>query len=490
MNKLVKNTITILRRAIGYGVIVAVIFLVAIVTFVLNQRTDLDVWHEANLDEEFDRKSDVKDFGAYLELEKRLFAQLEEEVYAKTPPGDKQNINRYQKGSLMDPTSMGTNWNQTYQIEHENPKAGVLLLHGLSDSPYSLRHLGETFHQAGASVVGLRIPGHGTAPSGLVEITWKDWAAAVQIAAIYLKEKIGDKPLYIVGYSNGGALAVIYSLDSIDDPSLPTPDALVLLSPEIGITKAAGLAVWQGRIGHALGLDKLAWNLIAKEYDPYKYGSFAINATDQAYRITQEIEKQMGRMEKSGKLEEFPRVLGFQSSADATVLAPVLISRLFARLPDKGHELVLFDINRAELIKNLLAKDPATHHRDLLTGKNHPFSLTIVTNESKNDETFPNLILKHRNAEQSEITTEATDLAWPQDIFSLSHIALPFPESDPLYGSGEGKGIPTLGNRALRGERDTLLISSDEMLRQKWNPFYPWVEERALKFLDLSPTKN
>ena len=490
MEKLTKKTVKILGRTIGYGFLVVIVSVVSIVAYMLNQRPDLDIWHKAELDEEFGRKSDVKDFDAYLKLEERLFAQLEEKVYAQTPPGDKQIINRYQKGSLMDPTSMATNWNRTFQLEQDDPTAGVLLLHGLSDSPYSLRHLGDKFHQAGASVIGLRIPGHGTAPSGLVEVTWKDWAAAVRIAVVHLKEKIGDKPLYLVGYSNGGALAVIYALESLKDPSLPTPDGLILLSPEIGLPKAAALAVWQGRIGHALGLEKLAWNSIRMEYDPFKYGSFAVNAADQAYRITREIRKEMIRMEKAGRLEEFPRMLCFQSSVDATVRAPALISCLFEPLTEKGHELVLFDINRAELIELLLAKDPATDLEPLLKGPNHPYSLAIVTNERKDEVISPTVVIKYRKAGQAEFTTQATDLAWPKDIFSLSHVALPFPESDPLYGSGDGEKTPTLGNRALRGERNTLLISPDEMLRQKWNPFYPWIEQRALEFTGLSPSKN
>ena len=490
MEKLSTHTITILRRAIGYGLLGVIVSLVAIVAYVLNKRPDLNVWHEANLDEEFNRRSDVKDFDGYLKLEERLFAQLEEKVYSKTSPGNKQTINRYQKGSLMDPTSMATNWNRTYQLEQDNPTAGVLLLHGLSDSPYSLRHFGETYHQAGASVIGLRVPGHGTAPSGLVEVPWKDWAAAVRIAAVHLKKKIGDKPLYLVGYSNGGALAVIYALESLNDATLPTPDGLILLSPEIGISKVAALAVWQGRIGHALGLEKLAWNSIAMEYDPFKYGSFAINAADQAYRITREIRKKMIRMEKAGRLGEFPRMLCFQSSVDATVRAPALVSCLFEPLTDKGHELVLFDINRAELIELLLANDPTSYLDPLLEGPNHPFSLDVVTNERKDEVISSAVVIRRRQAGQPEVTTLTTDLTWPKDIFSLSHVALPFPESDPLYGSGDGEKTPTLGNRALRGERGTLLISSDEMLRQKWNPFYPWIEQRALEFSRLSPSKN
>ena len=42
----------------------------------------------------------------------------------------------------------------------------VLMLHGMSDSPYSLRHLAEVYRARGFVVLIPRMPGHGTAPSG------------------------------------------------------------------------------------------------------------------------------------------------------------------------------------------------------------------------------------------------------------------------------------------------------------------------------------
>ncbi|MFC5049313.1 alpha/beta fold hydrolase [Rubritalea spongiae] len=485
MKKVAKHTLTILYRCIGYGLLVTFVSIVSIVVYVLEQRADLDIWHEVDLDTEYRESMDLQDFSEYLALEDRLFEQLEKEVYEKTPAGDATSINRFHKGSMMDPTSMTTNWNRTFIMEQNEPSAGVLLLHGLSDSPYSLRHFADKFYQSGANVIGLRIPGHGTAPCGLVDVKWKDWAAAVRLAAKHLKQEIGDKPFYLVGYSNGGALSVIYSLESINEPALPIPDGIILLSPEIGVSKAASLAVWQGRMGHWLGLDKLAWNSIKLEYDPYKYSSFAVNAGDQAHRITHEIEKRISKMEGDRGLGAFPRVLAFQSAVDATVTAPTLVSRLFSRLPEKGHELVLFDINRRKGIEHLLTKDPAAEFTPLLKGSEHSFALSVVTNAREENAVSSEVLLKHRDAGQSEITSTPIGIDWPQDIFSLSHIALPFPESDPLYGSGGSKKAATLGNRALRGERGTLLISPGEMLRQKWNPFYPWMEKKTLEFMKL-----
>jgi alpha-beta hydrolase superfamily lysophospholipase len=54
-------------------------------------------------------------------------------------------------------------------------------------------------------------------------------------------------PLHIVGFSNGGALAMKYALDALDDSSLRKPQQIVLISPMIGVSRFArfsGMAEW------------------------------------------------------------------------------------------------------------------------------------------------------------------------------------------------------------------------------------------------------
>ncbi len=476
-------------RALGYGVLGAFVATVVLAIVVLEKRPDLSIWHEVDLDEEFTRHSDVEDFSGYLALEDRLFKQLEREVYEKTGPAGPDSINRYQHGSFTEPAVWKRDWNRTFEFKAEKPKAGVLLLHGMSDSPYSLRSLGETLHERGATVVGLRIPGHGTAPSGLVRVHWKDMSAAVLLAAKHLREEIGGAPLYLVGYSNGGALAVEYALEAQEDAEMPRVAGLVLISPEIGVTPAAALAVWQGRLGRWFGFHKLAWNSIKLEYDPFKYGSFAINAGDQAYRLTKEIGRRIDKLGGNGKLAGFPPVLAFQSGVDATVSVPALVSNLFEKLPEGGHELVLFDINRkSDMIEGVLTRDPADELSALLDKPHLNFALSVVKNRSEGGLPVAEIEIRHHSAD-GKSSVEVPGLSWPEGIFSLSHVALPFPESDFLYGSGKIKdsGHPklTLGNLALRGERGALRVSPADMLRLRWNPFYPLIENEAVDFMGL-----
>jgi alpha-beta hydrolase superfamily lysophospholipase len=471
-------------RALGYSAVGALVVLVVGYVYYLNSRADLAVWHLAELDEEFSADSDITVFSDYLALEERLFRQLEEEVYARVPPEERTRINRYHRGSLADPHGWSTNWNRTFELAAASPRAGVLLLHGMSDSPYSLRHLGERFNAEGAHVLGLRMPGHGTAPSGLVNLAWEDMAAAVRLAMHHLAEKVGDRPIHIVGYSTGAAVAVLYVLDTLEDATLPRAQRLVVLSPAIGVTSVAALAVWQARLGHLLGLDKLAWTDILPEYDPFKYGSFAVNAGDVVYRLTEQIQRRITALGEQGRLGGLPPILAFSSVVDATVSTPALVRGLFERLPPGGHELVLFDINRMAKIEPILKWNPTAVVEALKEDPHPAFTLSLVTNE--HPDTLDVAVHRWDPGEAAPRVVN-TGLSWSADLYSLAHGALPFPPDDALYGGhpkGENPGLQ-LGAIALRGERGVLQIGAADMLRLRWNPFYAYVEARVLGSLGM-----
>jgi alpha-beta hydrolase superfamily lysophospholipase len=477
---LLKQTILFLV----YGTLGALLAMVATLVLFLESRPDLEPWHRADLKAEFTAATDLESFDQYLELERRLFEQLEEKVYAKTGPAAANELNRYKHGSPSDPARWPRDWNRSFELTHQDPRAIVLLLHGLSDSPYSLRAPGQALHAAGAQVLGLRIPGHGTAPVGLVRTSWHDMAAAVSLAVTDLTQRFPDRPLYLVGYSNGAALALNYTMDALEDADLPRPDRLVLIAPEIAVASAAAFAVWQARLGRLLGLDKLAWNDLIPEYDPFKYGSFPINAADLSYRITTHNGSRFLKLLEAGRLADFPPILAFSSMVDATVKAPQLVARLFNPLPAGGHELVLFDINRQAGVESLLGWRPDEMVSALSQATDNQYRLTVLSNARTGSLEVEAIELSDDGLEKSG---RPLGLAWPPTVYSLSHVALSFPETDRLYGGSPEPASPgvSLGNINLRGERGVLQISDSAMLRQRWNPFYPYLERRMLDFLDL-----
>jgi hypothetical protein len=86
----------------------------------------------------------------------RLFDELKDTIY-RSAGMDGQRLNRYSAGSLADPTAYPENGNRSYELTEHAPKAGVLMIHGLGDSPYALRSLADRLHRRGCWVVGLRL---------------------------------------------------------------------------------------------------------------------------------------------------------------------------------------------------------------------------------------------------------------------------------------------------------------------------------------------
>jgi hypothetical protein len=83
-------------------------------------------------------------------------------------------------------------------------------------------------------------------------------------------------------------------------------------------------------------------------------------------------------------------------------------------------------------------------------------------------------------------------LRYPLDVFSLSHLALTFPVSDPLYGmhpdDSEDFGV-NLGTLAMRGERGMLIVSQDSLTRIASNPFFPYLLERVEEGIGSGPAE-
>ena len=474
--------------AVAYSLLGSAIVLIGVYVYMLQSRPDLKIWHKAELDSEFqaEQASDISTLDDYLELERRLFQELQERVYAEVGDSDQRQINRYSSGSLMDPTSYPQDWNRTFELTQEVPEAGIVLLHGLSDSPYSLRTIGQQLHGSGFHVVGLRVPGHGTAPSGLLKATWQDFAAATRLAVRHVRETIGsDKPLYIAGYSNGAALAVEYSLAVLEGEDLPAANGLILLSPAIGVSPAAALAVWQSRFSSITGLQKLAWNSITPEFDPYKYNSFPVNAGDQIHQLTQNIAQRMSRLAGPDGVRGFPRTLAFQSVVDATGPPAILIDALFMKLAPEGHQMVLFDVNRHTDAEPLLKSDPETLTQRLFADTALPFDLTLVTNASVDSDA---VVARRKPAGAQQPHDVALDLSWPRGLFSLSHVSVPFASDDPLYGNRTNEPDDetiSLGNVSIRGERNLLQIPDSFFLRLRYNPFFPYLSQRLATFLHL-----
>jgi alpha-beta hydrolase superfamily lysophospholipase len=465
------------------AIVVAVLFTLLLVrAFDARRQPDLQVWHTIELEAEYraDRVGDVDSWEDYLALEEALFEELRERVELATDNTEGDLFNRYNPKSASYPDRAGQNFNRSYELAVEDPRGVAVLVHGLTDAPYSLREIGEALHADGIHVISARMPGHGTVPAGLLTAQWADWLEIVHLASQRAWEIAGpDTPVFLFGYSNGGALVLKATLDRLASGAA-IPDGLVLFSPAVGITRFAALASWHRLLASIPYFEKFRWAEIFPEFDPYKYNSFPKIAGHQTFDLSLAVQAQIEALEEAGQLAGMPPVLTFQSLVDSTVLTASTVHDLYERLPANGSELVLYDVNRYESIQALMRRE----HRvllDSLIREDHPYALTLVTNV---DAGTTQVAARRWGPGGTPLGTDELGEGWPRGVYSLSHLAIPFSPEDPVYGVGmhqKVSEIVALGAIQPRGERGVLRVPVELFMRLHFNPFFDHLRERVLE---------
>ncbi|MGH6839636.1 MAG: alpha/beta hydrolase [Methylocella sp.] len=452
----------------------------------------LEPWHTFVPDELNAKAIDGASWSDYLKAEDKIFADVLHEVSQKLDADERIPVNRYFEGSPVNPESFSQDWNRSYLLEPDGPPAGaVVFLHGLTDSPYSLRHIARRYREHGYVSIAIRLPAHGTVPGALTDVEWQDWMAATRLAVREARRRIGPSlPLHMIGFSNGGALALKYALDALEDPKLARPDRLVLISPMIGITRFARFAGLAGLPAKLPAFAKAAWLSVMPEFNPFKYNSFPVNGARQSYLLTNALQQQITRLARERRLDRLAPILTFQSVIDFTVITRAIVTALYTQLPSNGSELVLFDLNRYAKFGQLLRTASDTALTRLLPAPPRLFRTAIIANANPDSsEVVEQLTEAGAVTEQSR----ALGLSFPPGVYSLSHVALPFPISDSLYGMqpdpAENFGV-NLGAVAPRGERGTLIVSLDALLRMSSNPFFPYMIARIEEGLPASAVET
>jgi alpha-beta hydrolase superfamily lysophospholipase len=476
----------VVLKVIGLSIFLA--FTVLLVwAFKSREMPALKTWHSVSLENEFTAGDTTlqSTLGDYLDQEERLFGELEEKIYKLVGSTDELTHCRYRAGGPQDPQWRQQNWNRTFELIPEHIKGGALLLHGLTDSPYSLRRIGEVLYARGFYVLGLRLPGHGTIPGALTKVCWEDWVAASRIGARHVRQRIGGKPFVIVGYSNGGGLAVKYALDALGNQNLPVPDRLILFSPEIGIEPLALVANSHKILSFLPYFAKFKWLSIEPEYDPFKYNSFPKNAAQEAWEVTAVLQRQVHELHDTGHLKSFPNMLTFLSWADATVKTSATIRRLYDKLEKESSELVVFDVNRFDQLTPFLAVAKKFPIKEIAAGLDLPYRLTVISNVAGDSEQ----VAERTRAPRSRmINSKPLKMIWPRGVYSLAHVAVPFTPEDPVYGTNDARqrtyqGLP-LGALQPRGETHLLTVPLGQLMRLRHNPFFAYMEHRVDEEID------
>ena len=92
---------------------------------------------------------------------------------------------------------------------------GALMVHGFTGSPYSMRPWGEYLAANGLTVVGPRLPGHGTRWQELNLTRWQDWYGEVERGFDRLRSRC--EQVFVMGLSMGGTLSLRLAEEKGDD---------------------------------------------------------------------------------------------------------------------------------------------------------------------------------------------------------------------------------------------------------------------------------
>ncbi|MEX2469001.1 MAG: hypothetical protein WD396_04530 [Pseudohongiellaceae bacterium] len=262
-------------------------------------------------------------FVTYLEQNERRIRQALAEYYFL--PGQSPFLGRY---SLDEVAAMRA----PYEIapatacEQQAPgeRQGVLLLHGLTDSPYLTRHLAARLRQdfPCALIRGLLTPGHGTVPGDLRAVDRQDWRQTVDFGVASFAAEVDA--LTVVGYSNGSTLALDYLNRH---PGQTLIKRLVLVVPALGVESGS---IW---LTPYLRLVR-PWLSQLPDTDAVKYESSSAHGIAEFYRLTNEV--------RSGTRGELPVPVLMLVSGDDTTVDRQLALQYFCDHADKTSSHLLW----------------------------------------------------------------------------------------------------------------------------------------------------
>ncbi|WP_316249177.1 alpha/beta fold hydrolase [Brachybacterium sp. Z12] len=173
---------------------------------------------------------------------------------------------------------------------HSNPRGGLLLCHGFTGSPQSMRPWAEDHAARGWAVELPLLPGHGTTEDDLAGTTWQDWYECVREAALDLSEDHG--PIAVGGLSMGGALTLALAADSDLQGRIA---AVVAVNPGMTLPAAAGVAGLIAPVVRTLpgiGSD-IALPGAAEE----AYGRMPVRAVAQLHRLFRRTRRELGAVQ-------------------------------------------------------------------------------------------------------------------------------------------------------------------------------------------------
>jgi esterase/lipase len=272
--------------------------------------------------------------------------------------------------------SASQNNEQTHTHQSSSPtkkfKNGILMIHGLFDSPYYLKEIANHLHKKGFLAKGILLPGHGTVPGDLINMKNTEWIKAVRYGIKSFQGQVDN--LYLGGFSTGALLALSFAFE---DDSIK---GLILLSPAVRVRPRLPFFAQQWTKWHtclSYFCNRCQWFNIGPDADFAKYESLSFNAAYQVYLLTQQLA--LKNRQRSLSIPIFIAI----SKNDEVIDTPAVID-FFNQQPNPHNKMILYS--------------------------------------TENDSSL--------NARIQQINSRIPE----ENIVDFSHICIPFPANNPHYG--------------------------------------------------------
>ncbi|MEU2260196.1 alpha/beta fold hydrolase [Streptomyces sp. NPDC019645] len=209
---------------------------------------------------------------------------------------------------------------------HEGGEVGVLLCHGFTGSPQSLRPWAEYLVERGLTVSLPLLPGHGTRWQDMAVTGWQDWYAEVDRELRALREEC--EQVFVFGLSMGGALALRLAAKHGDEIS-----GIVVVNPANKVHGAAAHALPVAR--HLVRTTRGLANDIAKEgMDEVAYDRVPLHAAHSLRNFLRLLD---------GELPQVTQPLLLLHSPQDHVVPPADSARILGRVSSTDVREVLLE---------------------------------------------------------------------------------------------------------------------------------------------------
>jgi len=218
-------------------------------------------------------------FAQYLAFARQLISQRNPRAQQSCPIDNDVYKLLVKQHAVVEPAKV-IDFIAPFELRQKDNDKAILLIHGLTDSPYVFHNLATFYYQQGFNVRTLLLPGHATAPADLIDVELTQWRQATNYA---INRTLADfDSVYLGGFSTGGALILdhLMAQETLSDKV----EGIFLWSPA---SKASSDIAWLAQYVDLIPF--LDWVGKDADSDFAKYESFPFNAGAQVHQLMTEL---------------------------------------------------------------------------------------------------------------------------------------------------------------------------------------------------------